>query len=320
MLRAALNIISTQYLLEKDNPFGGNEFGSYVRGDVKSIVEGLVGREDLAIKCSVGTGNWAEILWIGFFNQQITTSATEGVYVVYLFSADMRELYLCLGQGVTKVKEEFGKNQRSELLRRGELIRSRAPEYRNDFEAGPIQLRGLTNLAKEYDDAVSFYARYETDNLPNEDAILYDLTKMLALYDHVIERGGTDNIETFTSFSLDDEITIEEKRVYVRHSRIERNTKAAKQAKKSKPALCESCGFDFKEIYGERGEGYIEAHHLIPLHSLPIGKPVSMDPKSDFALLCSNCHKMVHRKMPMLTLKQLKELPGVQLMNGLFKK
>jgi HNH endonuclease len=38
----------------------------------------------------------------------------------------------------------------------------------------------------------------------------------------------------------------------------------------------------------------IEAHHLIPLSQLK-GKRVALDPKNDVAVLCANCHRMVHR-------------------------
>ena len=47
-------------------------------------------------------------------------------------------------------------------------------------------------------------------------------------------------------------------------------------------------------MYGEIGEGFIEAHHLKPLHTLT-GEKVALDPVKDFAVLCSNCHKMIHR-------------------------
>jgi len=55
---------------------------------------------------------------------------------------------------------------------------------------------------------------------------------------------------------------------------------------------CEACGFDFFAVYGDLGRSYIEVHHRTPLH-------VSGETESslaDLALLCSNCHRMVHRK------------------------
>ena len=322
-LRSALHKVAQGFPVEKKKPLKGNEFADYVRSDLKQIFESVVLRQDLRIKASVGAGNWAEIPWIGLFNEQITTSATHGIYVVFLYSADAKDLYLCLGQGVTSVKQEFGKEQKRELLRRAELLRSRVPEHSNAFRSGPINLNGTTTLAREYNDAVSFYIHYETDLLPGDDNLEADLYEMLRLYDLAIERGGTDNIETFSSFVSDaddrDELTIEEKRAYVRHSRIERNTSASKKAKAAKEAICEGCGFNFKKTYGEHGDGYIEAHHLIPLHTLPFGQAVSMDPVTDFALLCANCHRMVHRRVPMLSLDELKRMPGVKLLRELFK-
>ncbi|KNY04771.1 hypothetical protein AKH00_14910 [Microbacterium sp. GCS4] len=54
---------------------------------------------------------------------------------------------------------------------------------------------------------------------------------------------------------------------------------------------CEVCGFDFGLTYGERGEGYVEVHHVRPLHVT--GATVTR--LDDLALLCANCHRMCHR-------------------------
>ncbi|WP_306322316.1 MULTISPECIES: HNH endonuclease [unclassified Streptomyces] len=54
---------------------------------------------------------------------------------------------------------------------------------------------------------------------------------------------------------------------------------------------CEVCGFDFHQIYGGLGDGYIEVHHRLPLH---ISGPTKTQP-DDLALLCANCHRMCHK-------------------------
>ncbi len=79
------------------------------------------------------------------------------------------------------------------------------------------------------------------------------------------------------------------------HRRIERNPKASAEAKRVRGLACEVCGFKFIERYGELGDGYIEAHHLRPLSLLEEGVPVTYDPQADFAVLCANCHRMIHR-------------------------
>jgi predicted restriction endonuclease len=78
------------------------------------------------------------------------------------------------------------------------------------------------------------------------------------------------------------------------HKQYERNEKLAMDAKKTHGWKCQACGFDFQERYGEIGENYIEAHHLLPLSTLK-GKRVTLDPKVHFCVLCANCHRMIHR-------------------------
>jgi 5-methylcytosine-specific restriction protein A len=78
------------------------------------------------------------------------------------------------------------------------------------------------------------------------------------------------------------------------------------QARKGhgEPIVCEACGFDFRATYGERGADYIECHHRVPLHaSGPTTTRVQ-----DLALLCANCHRMIHRTAPWLTVEELIDL------------
>lgn len=93
----------------------------------------------------------------------------------------------------------------------------------------------------------------------------------------------------------------------VAHLRRERSTaivKAKKTAvlKATGKLSCEVCGFDFKEIYGEPGEGFCEVHHLQPL-SKADGK-VNTELK-DLAIICSNCHRIIHRSEPMPSIEKL---------------
>lgn len=95
-----------------------------------------------------------------------------------------------------------------------------------------------------------------------------------------------------------------------RHKIHERNSQIVNEAKElaydKDPLLrCEVCGFSFVETYGERGEQFIEAHHMIPLAEL---KEKTKNKVEDLVLVCSNCHVMIHRKYPTLTLDELREM------------
>jgi len=68
---------------------------------------------------------------------------------------------------------------------------------------------------------------------------------------------------------------------------------------------CECCQFDFMKVYGKRGEDYIECHHKNPVSELKKGQRTKL---ADLALVCSNCHRMIHRFRPWLTIEQLKKI------------
>lgn len=89
-----------------------------------------------------------------------------------------------------------------------------------------------------------------------------------------------------------------------------RNPSLVKAAKNKHGGVCEVCKFDFYLVYGDLGEGFIEAHHKKPLSERPEAE-WSEELKScvdDIAVLCSNCHRMIHRKKPALTVDQLREI------------
>lgn len=69
--------------------------------------------------------------------------------------------------------------------------------------------------------------------------------------------------------------------------------------------FCEACGFDFERIYGPRGAGFIECHHVTPLREYSRSKLTRLE---DLALLCANCHRIVHVSQPWLSISELKTL------------
>lgn len=108
---------------------------------------------------------------------------------------------------------------------------------------------------------------------------------------------------------IQDDYDAQEGGVLIRlHKRFERDSKLKrlklKASKLSGSLACEACAFDFEEAYGELGDGYIEVHHLKPVHLMKQGERTKL---KDLALLCSNCHRMAHRKRVPLTVVDLKK-------------
>lgn len=87
--------------------------------------------------------------------------------------------------------------------------------------------------------------------------------------------------------------------LYKLHKSRERSVKIVKKKKDKTFKLlgklvCEVCEFNFFERYGELGIGFIECHHRKPLSSLKASSETFLE---DLALVCANCHRMLHRKM-----------------------
>jgi 5-methylcytosine-specific restriction enzyme A len=97
---------------------------------------------------------------------------------------------------------------------------------------------------------------------------------------------------------------------YRQHVTRERNRdlvrKVKERAKRVHGRLtCEICGFDFEAVYGDIGSDYIECHHTVPVSEL---KPGGFTRLIDIALVCANCHCMIHRRRPWLRLPDLRAL------------
>lgn len=70
---------------------------------------------------------------------------------------------------------------------------------------------------------------------------------------------------------------------------------------------CEACGVSEANLPDKLGEGCFEVHHLAPLGQRSGPAVTRID---DLALLCANCHRMIHRSFPMLSVAELREIIG----------
>jgi len=98
----------------------------------------------------------------------------------------------------------------------------------------------------------------------------------------------------------------------VQHQALEtvRNRKLVSDAKSAFKRehgrlFCDVCDFDFSARYGKHGTDYIEAHHLVPMSQLSAGTLLTI---KDLAMVCANCHRMLHRTTPWISVTRLRTL------------
>lgn len=97
---------------------------------------------------------------------------------------------------------------------------------------------------------------------------------------------------------------------WVMHLQRERNQAIVEEKKnqvlnEKHTLACEVCEFDFEKKYGAHGKDYCEVHHKIPLPSA--GKR-TVTYLHDLAIVCSNCHRMLHRGLKLLAIEELRAI------------
>jgi hypothetical protein len=112
-------------------------------------------------------------------------------------------------------------------------------------------------------------------------------------------------------YKLTEKKFVEGKAVLKLHLVKERDAGLVKDAKliwnkeQDGNVLCSVCEFSFLNHYGEIGQGYIEAHHRVPISALTSETEVTAN---DLAPVCSNCHRMLHRRRPWMSIDDLRKI------------
>ncbi len=125
------------------------------------------------------------------------------------------------------------------------------------------------------------------------------------LIDYKCNSSNADPYARLGNYTLDNESVVEEetqdpsgseiegRRILYYTTRYERSIRNREAAIRIHGTRCQVCGFDFSEVYGEIGRGFIEVHHVVPLYSK--NSIVEVNPATDLVCLCSNCHRMIHK-------------------------
>lgn len=174
------------------------------------------------------------------------------------------------------------------------------------------QLRPQIQSAAQFDKLLENWLQYDSSVL--QEIILKHKTskKDEMLVHNAFHKAPEDDILLSEEFGLDpNDSEFKEGKEKLRiHLIKERNRNLVQLAKKewdkkhSGNIPCSVCTFSFHDTYGDIGKGYIEAHHLMPLLTLEADTITRI---SDLAPVCSNCHSIIHRHRPWLSISELKD-------------
>jgi 5-methylcytosine-specific restriction enzyme A len=290
--------------LATQQPLEGHSIAHIFRHDLPNELARALADPSYLSKGSPGAGHWAETPWVAVFDPLVTTTAQKGHYLVYLFRGDGAGIYLSLNQGTTEIHDQYGRDYLDILARNaGALLRRLPPHLISNLHAGGIDLPGIHFLTRGYAAGNVVAQFYPVHNIPSDGQLVEDLQRFLQLYRLTVETA--DSWQQPNSELVDATVLTALDATKLRwHLRAERNRALASQAKRYHGYTCKVCSFNFASRYGDVGRGFIEAHHLTPFSEIS-GRPTRLDPRTDFTVVCPNCHRMLHRTVPPLTVEEL---------------
>lgn len=224
---------------------------------------------------------------------------------------------------IIEVIEEVRNNYRSS--RKGTSIR----QMRIDAGHSVAARRGITNqsvidkfvrqLKPDVSSATQFDALLESwlleDSLELRDIVLKHKSGISdeILIDNAFHKASEQDILLSEEFGFDaNETEFREGKEKLKiHLVKERNLHLVKLAKQAwldagkGSIICSICTFSFADTYGEVGEGYIEAHHILPISEVTANTIVTI---ADLSPVCSNCHRIIHRYKPWLSIEDMKKI------------
>lgn len=161
-----------------------------------------------------------------------------------------------------------------------------------------LHFRYIEKVANKYK-----WLNYKSQST-HSDKLLYYLKDELGLQSIPIPIYSDTEFETAEEIPANEDANLYEgakKQVTV--NAYERNPTARKKCLDNYGYKCSVCGFDFEEVYGKIGAGYIHVHHLKPLNE--INEKYKVDPINDLRPVCPNCHSMLHKAK--FSIEQLRE-------------
>lgn len=197
--------VLTNYTKSKSEIFKGNHMGQVLRKDLPNQIIKLLSlnKSTYTVTGSVGQGQWAEIPWVSVFLNDITLTATNGYYIVYLFKSDMSGVYLSLNQGWTYFKNKYGTSiAKQKIKETSKIVRNYLSPLSNKFNLSTINLLASGQLGKGYELGHICGCYYDALNIPNTKNLIADLKDLLYEYEKVKNLISNRTADEFNDFIL----------------------------------------------------------------------------------------------------------------------
>lgn len=166
--------------------------------------------------------------------------------------------------------------------------------YKEDILPLDILLTG--NLSSQHWTSQSSGIIIKPQIIDELEALWFDLLSIVRIKNNPYNSEELENKKIFNE-GFASQITL---------TRYERNRYARKVCLERWGYSCSVCRFNFEKAYGDIGKNFIQVHHLNQIAK--VGKEYQINPIEDLLPVCPNCHAMLHRRIPIFSIEELRLL------------
>ena len=195
MVELILSVLDNYPSSKNTNYPGDGDIIQIIKKQLPEYLDDLFG--SLLHEGSAGKGNWAAVPWVASMDENLTTTVSKGVYLVFLFCADGSGVYMTMAQGTGGIEKH--KNEEINFTRREKILSVIDPPSDLLMEKGPLpngSLKAGNNVrAKAYENSVimwKYYSRDDLSSMKNDGSIIDIFHGLSSFYVGLADTIGED--------------------------------------------------------------------------------------------------------------------------------
>ncbi|KAA5538859.1 MrcB family domain-containing protein [Adhaeribacter rhizoryzae] len=320
MIKELFTDVSRNYFVEKANflndPVRPRKLSVYrsfqiIEKELRDLLqnESKIPYSQYLFEGSIGAGAFADVPWICVFDKEITKSAQDGFYLVFLFQANMEGVYLSLNQGCTQYYREYGTRVGRENIKANASKCQKVLRSIGNYNTEAIVLFSSSDLGKGYEAGNICSKYYSFTDFPADSELINDLRNFIGLYRELKGLVGSDILDIRAQVNEEEfqeeiqtgkpkdlpvgKIEKKAKRLNASSTSWVRDPNIAFMALKKANYKCENNENHITFISATNRHQFVEAHHLIPME-FQDDFDASIDVPENIISLCPNCHRAFH--------------------------
>ena len=231
--------------------------------DIKNILGTITKNSNhqdyIKIKATKGLANIPYAPWIGARDVRLADKQSEGYSLVYLYSVDLKRVYLSIAFGTGQFIEVF--KPKKEAYQKMRKAASRIQKvFENDLNIqnlilDPIDLAATPKEFRQegYEQSAIFSLSYEINNLPDDTKLLEDYKKMLDFYVDIFESPLTPSIDSLVN-AVADPLRLEDTKVKIKDFEYRSPKKTKGKKTNNKRVKAKKRRSDRSAFIGRKGE------------------------------------------------------------------